>query len=169
MQGLTPFSTGTYSLGGHVTECTPCKANQEQPAQGQSNCSPCSYLQFSAEGSSTCQQCFSAPQNDPVCPLNPYTGNQTENLVSETFESQGLRSFERDESGDFELSGTLVIPLETEDKPFYINSVVLMISGVNFVSLNARMTEWHSLNGRIFFQIKFQYPHHPSFCCLCIP
>jgi hypothetical protein len=95
---------------------------------GSTKCKLCGYLEYSAQGSSSCQQCTTTSQNnaDNVCPLNPYSGGQITNLVSETFGSREVRSFERDLSGDYELSGTVDVPLVSENKPFYIHSVVLV-------------------------------------------
>jgi hypothetical protein len=49
--------SGTYSLGGHVTDCTLCEDFQEQPARGQTKCTNCREGYYSAAGDATCKKC----------------------------------------------------------------------------------------------------------------
>lgn len=103
------------------------------PLSGSTKCVPCSYLEYSAERSSSCKQCTTAPPDlaENSCLLKPHTGGQTTNLVSDSF-SAPIRSFKLDEEGDLELSSSVNIPLVSDNKPFYIYSVVLVMTGVEY-------------------------------------
>ena len=93
---------------------------------GSTECTPCDYLKFSSSGSSSCQDCNEGTTLKPSCFLNPRPRAQTTNLVSSSFGPSQLRSLEHEDYAGYNVGDGDSIPLNSEDKPFYVDSIVLI-------------------------------------------
>ncbi|KAL5258127.1 hypothetical protein ACHWQZ_G012924 [Mnemiopsis leidyi] len=121
-----PCPAGQYGNEAGLKECKPCPENSITKNTGNTECTPCDYLKFSSPGSSSCQECDGTTSLNPSCFLNPRSRDQTTNLVSTSFGPTELRSFKSEDFDGYDVGDGVSIPLVSENKPFLVDSVVLI-------------------------------------------